>query len=191
MSATPPDNSDTGFLSKKPVSITLMIIGAIVVLAHIVGAIWLGLTMSKWMSGAAIGLFLVIFALAHLFIPSHTRNRVVNMNKQLLYWLISLVAGFVGGLMAVVLVPFIGWFVVIPGAAGAVTVGRYLDGNPKTKAVRLLLYGLAGGLTYLNSVAPGNLPCQPWHRTVLRSYGSVYWPDDPSHCWSTQASSCI
>ena len=140
-----------------PVVITLLLLGTVVLLAHIVAAIWLSMTLSNWMSGAAIGLFLIIFALAHLLIPGHTRNRVVNMNKQVLYWIIAAVSGLLAGIIAVLIVPVIGWFVVLFGVTGAVSIGRLLDGNPKTKAVRLLLFGFVGGITYLSFVFPVSL----------------------------------
>ena len=142
------------FFSRKPVVISLLTLGSLVLVAHIAGAVWLGMTLSDWMSGAAIGLILIIFALAHLLIPSHTRNRVVNMNKQVLYWLIAVIAGLVAGFIAVLVVSYIGWFAAILGAIGAVSVGRYLEGNSKTKAVRLLLFGFVGGLTFLSFVSP-------------------------------------
>jgi hypothetical protein len=142
------------FFRRRPVVLALLIAGSLVVVAHVLGAIWLGMTLSNWMSGAAIGLILIIFALAHLLIPGHTRNRVVNMNNQFLYWCISALAGIVVGLIAVLLIPYIGWFFVIVAIVGAISVGRLFDGNPKTKAFRLMIYGFIGGITYFSFVAP-------------------------------------
>lgn len=149
--------SKTPFFSRRPIVITMIILGALVILGHIVGAIWLGMTLSNWMSGAAIGLLLLIFALAHVFIPGHVRNHIVNMNRQWLYFVISIVGGVVMGLFADVLTPLLGWWYLIPFAVADVALGRYLDGNPQTKSVRLLAYGFVAALTFLGLKSPSEL----------------------------------
>lgn len=149
--------SSTPFFSRRPVIMMVIILGAIVVLGHIVGAIWLGMTLSNWMSGAAIGLLLLIFGLAHVFIPGHVRNHIVNMNRQWLYFFISIVGGVIMGLFADVLAPFIGWWYMIPFAVANVALGRYLDGNPQTKSLRLLTYGFVAALTFLSLKSPSDL----------------------------------
>ena len=135
----------------------MIILGAMVVFGHIVGAIWLGMTLSNWMSGAAIGLLLLIFALAHVFIPGHVRNHVVSMNRQWLFFFISVIGGVVMGLLAELLTPLIGWWYLIPFAVVNVVLGRYLDGNPQTKSVRLLAYGFVAALTFLSLESPSEL----------------------------------
>ena len=135
----------------------MIVLGAIVVLGHIVGAIWLGMTLSNWMSGAAIGLLLLIFALAHVLIPGHVRNHIVNMNRQWLYFFVAVLGGVIMGLLADLLTPVIGWWYVIPFAVVNVALGRYLDGNPQTKSLRLLAYGFVSALTFLSLKLPSEL----------------------------------
>ena len=143
--------SNTPFFSRRPVIITMIVIGAIVLVAHIIGAVWLSMTVSSWMSGAAIGLLLLIFALAHVLIPGHVRNHVVNINRQWLYFFIALISGVIAGLLATLLVPSIGWWFLIPAAVATIALGRYLDGNPQTKSVRLFVFGFATCLLFLST----------------------------------------
>ncbi len=138
-----------GFLGRRRVVLTAVVVGSFVVLAHVVAAIWFGMAMSDFIGGAAIGLILVIVGLAHLLLPGHARSKVINMNRQLLSWLVTVLVGFVVGLLAVLLVPWISWGVLVLGAVGAVGIGRMLDGSPRAKAARLGAFGFLAGITYL------------------------------------------
>lgn len=46
-------------------------LGAVVIIAHLVAAIGFGMAAAQWMSGAAIGLVLLVGALIHVALAKH------------------------------------------------------------------------------------------------------------------------
>lgn len=49
-------------------------LGAVVIVAHLVAAIGFGMAAAQWMSGAAIGLVLLLGALAHVVRANHGKK---------------------------------------------------------------------------------------------------------------------
>lgn len=53
-------------------------LGTVIIIAHIILALAFGLTASQWLSGAAIGLILVIAAALHIILSNHRRKSTLQ-----------------------------------------------------------------------------------------------------------------
>lgn len=137
-------------VSPRKSTVLIAVAGGVVVAAHMVAAIWFGMTALNWMGGASIGLIIIMVAVAHLMIPGHIRNRVVDMNQQFLYWAIAAGLGLLAGLFGSILFSHIRWGILLLGGLSAVIIGRQLTGNPKTKTMRLGIYGIVSSATFFN-----------------------------------------
>jgi hypothetical protein len=87
-------------MDRKWLWVTLGVIGAVVVVAHLVALAFLGMALSSWVGGTIIGLALVLIAGAHFVVPLHPGSPSPAPPRQVAYWGLSLGAGIVEGYLA-------------------------------------------------------------------------------------------
>ena len=139
-------------MSRKAVWIALGIVGAIVVVGHLIGLAFLGMKLSDWVGGTVIGLVLVVVVAAHLAIPAHGRGGNRAPRRQVLWWGIAIVVGVVEGLVASLVQDTLGYWLLLPWVITVLAFGMVAEGEPPHKAIRLGAFGFASIVVFAASV---------------------------------------
>jgi hypothetical protein len=131
--------------------VTLGIVGAVVVVAHLVALAFLGMALSGWVSGTIIGLALVLIAGAHFVVPLHPGAPSPAPPRQVAYWGLALGVGIAEGYVAGAFLSGLGWWLLVPWALTALGIGMLSPGTPKYKTVRLVLFGFASVMLFAST----------------------------------------
>ena len=123
--------------------VTVGVVGAVVIVAHMVALAFLGMALSSWVSGTILGLALVLIAGAHFVVPLHPGSRTLTPRRQVAYWGVALGMGIVEGYVAGSFLMGLGWWLLVPWALTALGLGMLFSGTQRDKTVRLLLFGFA------------------------------------------------
>lgn len=123
--------------------VTVGIVGAVVIVAHLVALAFLGMALISWVGGTVIGLALVLIAGAHFVVPLHPGSRSPAPRRQVASWGLALGLGIVEGYVAGSFLLGLGWWLFVPWALTALGLGMLFSGTRRDKTVRLLLFGFA------------------------------------------------
>jgi hypothetical protein len=130
----------------------LGIVGALVVVGHLVGLAFLGMKLSDWVGGTLIGLVIVVIAAAHLAIPAH-RGSARTPRRELGLWALALLVGSLAGYLATLVPAGAHWWLIVPWVALVLAFGMAAAGEPRDKAIRLGCFGFASVMVFATTVA--------------------------------------
>jgi hypothetical protein len=128
----------------RPVSLVLVVLGAVVVAGHLVALGVAGMTLSSWLTGTVLGLLLAVVGGAHLLIGTAAGDASTR-GRQLAFGVVALVLGVAEGLAGIALRQQ-GWRLLLPWAVTALAIGMLMAGPPREKALRLSTFGFSSVL---------------------------------------------
>ncbi len=136
-------------MNRRSVQVALIIVGAVLVLGHLVALVLVGATLSDWLGGTAVGLVLALLGGVHLLLAQDRTTSKKSRWQQTLFGLVALAVGIGEGLFAAFIVS--GWWLLLPWALTALAIGMLLTGPPKEKAARLAAFGFSSALVFTAS----------------------------------------
>jgi len=162
-------------MNRRWVQIALVIVGAVLVLGHLVALAFLGMTSSSWLSGTVIGLVLAVLGGAHLLLARTPGDPTRSRWQQTAFGLVALAVGIAEGLIAGA-ARGLGWWLLLPWALTALAIGMFLPGPPVEKAGRLAAFGFSSVLMLTTSTGDveglsGFLVALVW--SILAAAGAV------------------
>jgi len=162
-------------MSRGWVQVALVVVGAVLVLGHLVALAFLGMTSSSWLSGTVIGLVLAVLGGAHLLLARSSGDPTRSRWQQTVFGLVALDVGIAEGLIAGA-ARGLGWWLLLPWALSALAIGMLLPGPPVEKAARLAAFGFSSVLVLTTSTRDieglsGFLAALAW--STLAALGAV------------------
>jgi len=132
-------------VNSKWLQTSMIALGAILVLGHLVALAFLGMTMGSWLSGTVIGLVLAVLGGAHLLLARSAQDSTESRWRQPGFGLVALAAGIAEGIIATQLSET-SWWLLLPWSLSALAIGMLLPGPPVEKTARLAAFGFSSAL---------------------------------------------
>ena len=135
-------------MKDRRIQVALVVVGAVVVLGHLVALAIAGMTVSSWLSGTVIGLLLAVIGGAHLLLGSGSSPTGRSSWQQVGFGVVALALGVVEGFAGARL-PDAGPWRLLLWIVTALAIGMLLDGPPREKAARLAAFGFSSVLVFV------------------------------------------